>query len=410
MQKDLQPLNQPLSKGSFKITLKKNITQVIFWALIVRVLFLAILYLVNSLADIRPYIITDDQTYDRYANDYLKSATSLFDVGAFNRMGANRIKENFWVWVVSVVTYLFKSVVFVRILNIILSVASVGLIYKLTNHISNDEKTALRAAKLFAFLPYPLIICCFPIKDIFILFVVLLFIETFFEYIKTLKFRLIKIFILGILLYCVYRTRGAIVEMLLLMCIVYMLLALIRKKKYMTTVIFLVIVVVAAVYFWDDIMKAFVRKVTDYSAIGARRTAVDIVKIKSLADIYKLPATYIFAMLQPMKTRLFTISNGLWEELLMYLNLSLYPIAIGNFIFALRKNKNWLYWITTTSVYIAIIIISLGAFRHYLCVIPYHIINYSLLMKDKKVNTTQYIFIASFSLFFLFFAYSIYVL
>ncbi len=333
-----------------------------------------------------PYFIADDIKYESLAQEYMLNASTNFDIRALDKITEGYL-QMFWPYVVCISSYIFKSIYASRFINISLSTLCIPVIYKITELISNDKKTSLRAAMLFAFLPVTILTSCFPIKDIFLTFAVM-FVFYFFLQIQNGKnISIPKIAVTVLLLVCIYLTRGAVTEMLLIFFAVYFIQRFIKKKNYTAATIGVILVVIAFFIFKDSLLSAFDTKITDYSGYADKGEGIQMVKINNITQIYKLPFTYFFASLQPIKLNLFAASSsGLWMSVIAYSNITMYPIAIGNFIYIIMKKKNFFFWLSTFIIYSAVIILSIGIFRHYLFLLPVQMINYSLYVERDRTN------------------------
>ena len=379
---------------TLRIYPKRNSLQsIILGGLVIRLTFFIILVTVG-LSVSNPYFLEDDIKYERLAQLYLNSASSLFDLNAFKIIGAASYLTTFWPWVMCVSAFFFRNIYAGRIINIILSVISIKLTYDVTYKICLSEKTGLHAAKLFAFLPLTVMTCCFPIKDIFLTYSALYF----FRYILSIqngeKIKLTSTLYCVILLICTYFTRGALVGLYSIFGFVYLFDKLYKEKKYGWNMVLVVVGIILMFLFGNVIVNSFVEKIDVYSRYGLENMGgIALVRITSLRDLYKLPLTYLFALLQPMKTDLFTINmNSFWLSILGYLNLSLYPIAMGSFLYLFMKKHNFLFWLSTFVLYSSVISLSLGIFRHYLFMAPLGMINFALVNEYKTKLTQLFIY------------------
>lgn len=332
----------------------------------------------------KPYFILDDMKYEKVAEIYMGSANSVYDKELFGTMLRGFIND-FWPKVTCVLAYIFKSAYAGRFLNVCLSTFCIYLVYKLTFEICENEVSALRAARVFAYLPLTIMLCCFPIKDIYITLGVTYAFYIFMLFRKNKKVEVWKIVLGVVLLIGVYYSRGAVVELMLIFGMIYLLFGLIRAKKYLSF-LFAFGVCATVLYFTSgNIMEAFEIKVDDYGGISEGGNLINYVQIESPSQFYKFPFTYFFATIQPMTTKLFSINaDNIWQSLMNNLNITMYPIAIGNFLYIFIKKKDTLFWASSFVMYSAVIILSLGIFRHYMFLLPVQIINYSICTIERK--------------------------
>lgn len=330
-----------------------------------------------------PYFISDDINYERIAREYLDAANRLVDYSAFLRI-AGGFLQPFWPWVMCISSYIFRSIYAGRFLNIVLSTFCIKQVYKLTFNISKNEKTALSAAKLFAFLPVTVLTCCFPIKDIFLTFAVLYCFNIFVELQSDEKITIRKIVFCVALMIGIYFTRGGVTELMLIFLTVYVIQRYVKAHNYPAVFLIIILFFVAAYFMKDSILQAFQRKVDDYSDY-ALMDGGSFLRMSSLKQLYKMPFDYFFGTLQPIKTDLLKFSDSSWWlNVISYLNISIYPIAIGNFLYIFSKKKNLFFWLSTLIMYCAVIFLVLGVFRHYLFLIPIEMINFSLYKEQQK--------------------------
>ena len=325
-----------------------------------------------------PYFISDDINYERIAKIYMNNAGHIIDVTAFDRVAAGFL-QSFWPWVMCISAYIFKNIYAGRFINIILSALCIGKTYDLTYNISGNEKTAKLAAKLFAFLPVTVITCCFPIKDIFLTYAVLYVFNTFVEFQNGKKITISHIVICALLLTGIYFTRGAVTELMLLFFAIFFIQRFIKNRNYFAFVLGIIVCAALIFVFKDKVLEAFDTKLDDYSKYSLMEGGTSAIRMSSVTQLYKMPFAYFFATLQPIKLNLsFDENSSWWLNIISYLNISIYPVAIGNFIYIFCKKRNFFFWISSLVMYCAIIYLVLGVFRHYLFLIPVEMINYAL--------------------------------
>ena len=334
------------------------------------------------------YFIADDINYERIASEYLNNAVSLVDYSAFSRI-AGGFLQPFWPWVMCISSYFFHSIYASRFINIILSTLCIRQIFKLTLNISKNEETALTAAKLFAFLPVTVLTCCFPIKDIFLTFAVLYCFSLFVEIQSGEKITVLKVVFCVLLLVGIYFTRGAVTELMLIFFAVYAIQRFVKARNYVAVIAMLVIFGAAAYFMKDSVLQAFERKIDDYGEYSLIGDSASFSAANVLKQFVKLPFTYFFATLQPIKLSFSQFDDtSWWLNIISYLNISIYPVAIGNFLYIFSKKKNLFFWLSTLIMYCAIIFMVIGVFRHYLFLIPIEMINYSLYKEQQESMAT----------------------
>ena len=381
------------------------IKKVLIGGFLLRIAVLIFIFTVGTMFS-NPYFLSDDISYENLARYYLYNAKGVFDFDLFDRITRGYM-QSFWPLVECISAKLFNNMYAGRIINIILSTSSVYVIYKLTFEISNNGKTALTAAKLFAFLPISVLTCCFPIKDIYITFGVMYAFYIFVRIQKGTMPSVKQIIFCSVLLVGVYFSRGAVVEMLLIFLFVYYMQKLIREGKYTYAILWFVFAIILFVIFYEQILGAFQTKIDDYSGYAETGDGINIVKVTGLSNIYKLPLAYAWATLQPVKLSLVSLSDNIWFSLIGYLNISIYPIAVGNFIYIFYKKHNTFFWLSSFIMYSAVIILSLGIFRHYLFLLPIEMINFSLFLERKPRENGLLCMICAFGMFLVIFLASL---
>ncbi len=335
-----------------------------------------------------PYVVLDDLKYEILANNFITYAKGPFDLDYFDYITIG-FAEQFWPFIMCTSAKMFNTLFAGRIINVFLSTFTIWVIYKLTFEISENIKTALLAARLFAFLPLPVLTCCFPIKDIFLTFSVMYAFYIFVCLQKGNKVSPFRLAICGVLLVCTYFTRGGVVELLMIFLIVYFAQKLITDQKYIQLVAFSFVVLILILVFKDRVAASFQTKVDDYSGYADRGNGIKLVKVTGLKNIYKLPLAYAFATLQPITLDYIDGAKVDWSSVVAISNITMYPVAVGNFVYMFEKKKNFFFWLSSFIMYSAVIILSLGIYRHYLFLLPVQMINFSLYVElDKTQNIT----------------------
>ena len=227
------------------------------------------------------------------------------------------------------------------------------------------------------------------------------------------KVSVLQVILCAILLVCIYFTRGGVTELLLMFLLIYYLQKLYRKKRYLAAVLLLLAAVAIFVAFRSAILSSFSTKVDVYGNYGAEEAAgLNAIRVTGITDIYKLPLAYAFAMLQPMKLELFNLGNDVrpWRMVMNYTNMTMYPFAMGAWLYMFVKKHNLFFWLFSFVMFSAVIMLSLGVSRHYLFLLPVHLINYSLYMEDTNENYKNrrtLIILGTFALVVLVFCYSL---
>ena len=113
-----------------------------------------------------------------------------------------------------------------------------------------------------------------------------------------------------------------------------------------------------------------------------------------------------------MKLELFTIGEDArqWRTVMGYANITMYPVAMGAWLYMFTKKHNLFFWLSSFVMLSAVIMLSLGVFRHYLFLLPVHMVNYSLYTEktnERYKNRRGMLIIGTFALGVLVFCYSL---
>lgn len=372
---------------SFKYSIQ-SIDSVIIIGLLLRITILFfILFVFKDFIDI--YMFADDVNYEKLALRYLQSATSVIDYDTFASIGGAGYLQVFWPWVLCISSYLFKTQFAGRFINILLSTIIIKIIYNLVFEISDNTKTALKAAKMYAFFPASAIFCCFPFKDIYISLVVFFTFHSMVLIQSDTKLSLKRSVVNIALLVGLYFARGAVTELLIIFILGQLLVESYQKKRYDRLLMDFALTGVFIILFAQDISIAFSKKMNDYFYTDFARTtgtAIAIVRIDSIYQIWKLPLTYAYSLLNPFTLNLFTRadSESIWSHIVSVGNIVIYPVAIGNIFYIFKKKHNLYLWTTSLIMYLAVIVMSLGISRHYYFLYPLALVNYSLFLERSR--------------------------
>lgn len=355
---------------------------ILIWALILRIILFVIVINSND-----PFIISDDRAYEGISKTYLLYADGLWDWNAIYATGADGYLQVFWPYTICFFAKLLQTEYAGRILNIVLSLLIIYIVYDLTSIITQKHKSGLFAAKLMAFLPYPLMFSVFNIKDFFIMFGVFYAFRLFVKWQNGLKVSITSILLCIFLLIGVYFARGGVVEFIGIAFAFFLCNGLYRNRQYIYLILTAVCLLVTFTYLSTSIMDAFETKEDVYGDLGLTANGLRMVQMHGLSEFYKTPLQYLFAMLSPFTRNYFSsIFSFSWLNLMTTANITLYPIAFGSFVYVFCKKHNFLFWITTAIVFIAITSMVLAIPRHYFFLFPIHVINYACFMDVANDN------------------------
>ena len=293
----------------------------------------------------------DDFRYEQGAVMYAEEADSIIDVDAFTRiydsMGdwtghhlASPLTEGFlWYWIVCIMTYITRWRWWIRILNIVLSVFITKYIYELSE-ILFTEKVAQGASLFYAIFPYTVIFSCFSYKDTLVSFCIF-FTAVFFAKAKhgekiTGRQRIEFIIVCLIFVF----VRSGVSEIWIGLCLVYYYFE--AKTRIPAKKLFVIMVLfVAGVFMTFLTAELILYKFNAY--IGGASTeglgGGALVKITGIRDIWKLPFTFLFSILQPIG---FSGAITSWASVVSRCNILICPVAVSavmEVVFHRRKDK-----------------------------------------------------------------------
>lgn len=383
----------------------------VFLGLVLRLAMLILITVVlDGVWDV--FFLEDDKAFEELAGKYRFNANGVLDWELFEDLTEGYM-QRFWPFVMCVSTKLFGYLYTGRVINVVLSTICIPVTYRLCYEISGNEKTALTAARLFAYLPFPILVSCFPIKDIFITLGV---IYAFYIFVRVQNDRKVsagQYVLLIILSIFNYLSRGAVTELMLIFFLIYYLQKLYKSKQYLAAVFLLTGSMAVLVAFRSTFFASFSTKLNTYGNYYAdEASGLNALRVTSMADIYKLPLAYAYSMLQPLKLEWFTIGVDTrpWRTVMSYANMTMFPVAVGAWLYMFSKKHNPFFWLSSFVMFSAVIMLSLGVFRHYLFLLPIHMINYALYMEktnESFKNRRGLVIIGTFVLVVLVFCYSL---
>jgi len=358
-----------------------DIKSIMLGAFSARLVALLIIFIITpdmSMGFLGNTVKQDDVRYEAGAIYYAQNAKRLIDkntfIEAFERLGdyTGRVSNPFsatpfWYWATCLFVYITKTTISIRIFNITISVLAVWYLYKLVN-LNFDRQTAIKASMLLAYLPYPVVFSCFAYKDCLVMFlnIYLIYYASLYRRFHKLKLGQLAFVILATLILML--TRGGLSVILIILCL---MLAFFTIKKNMNQYEFLSNIVLGSI----AILIAAILALRAMGAIWLRiqsyiieRNVVEgsvlsFLSISKIADIYKLPATYLFATIMP-----FSLGNPIvyWLDIIGALNLLMVPVSIGSFIDIFKHWRKERILVGICLIYYTLTIIaSTGIFRHY---------------------------------------------
>lgn len=383
-----------------------------FWLRIVALIIVCNFSHLLTTGYLRSTMESDDLRYEAGALIYSQNAQSIVDIGAYvdaylivgDSTGLSDSIE-IWYWILCVLMFIFHDGIVVKVINIIIGVGCVALIYKLCKLTYPDNgKIAEKAAKLYAFFPYPVFFSCFLYKDQFLTLIILSIIYIVYKYdsIFTIK----RLLSLSFLLAIFTMIRSGLLP-ILIVCIGLILLKKSGRKIALNlrTITLLLIAAVISYYLFKLYAEVIAHKLEAYvlGRVGSadlKDSSIQYFLINNVWDAWKLPFSFVFTLVQPLYTGGRFIS---WESFISVLNIVFIPVVIGNFVYMFKKSKgDSTLWLAMMLLYAVMLIVSMGVGRHFYYLLPFPIIFYAdyvyrfpvLASNTKKVSfTLAYIYL-----------------
>lgn len=387
-----------------------KIKRTLLAAFCIRTLMLIVIMLLEdkmpSLGFIGNSPLYDDYRYEQGGVLYEQRAEKLFDVEAFTQIfdsmddwTGHNLAHPFsstplWYWIVCILIYITKTRWSVRLLNIFISVMAIKYVYKAA-FLVYGEKTAELSASLLAYLPYPVLFSCFSYKDCFVSLCTFYIIYIVVKKKYTQKIKSSEVLSWIICVISMFLTRSGLSVVLLGVVVLYYYLDIIRdcfvrkKVNYKTLILLICICFLTAIllFLFMDVLiykfKAYNVKDNEYAeALGLGA----YIKIYGINEIWKLPMTYLVAVMQPIK---FGEKITSWCALTGYLNIIMSTVALGSVLYIFKCHKKDVYFFIVTLVYYLISVISsILIFRQLYSLLPIPIMYfaeyYTSCCKDNK--------------------------
>ena len=370
-----------------------RVQKIIIAALIIRVFALFVVFTITpdwSSGLISDSIKQDDVRYEMGAIRYAETAQSIFDYDAFSSAYSlygdyvGTVENIFlatplWYWIVCIAYYLTKSIVAIRLCNIVFSVISILFLYKLVR-IYYKESVAITASKLLAFLPYPIIFSCFSYKDNLVMMLTIYLLYRVLNYRVTKEISIKIIVKIALAALALFLIRGGLSTILIVFCfmIAFWTKEKIKgKKKAIQYVGLMLITTGIAIFIILNSMEIINDKM--YAYLMGRdvlsQEGIAFVTISNITELYKLPLTFLFAIVMPIG---FSGALTSWSDIISILNICMAPIAVGAAIdIFLHKKNEWMFLGCCLAYYSISIIASIGIFRHYFSLLFIPIILFS---------------------------------
>lgn len=336
--------------------------------------------------------IQDDVRIIEGAEIYARTAKSVIDVPALESAydqvelayhDASVMELDYWLF--SIGLYLLGNVALLRLLNILFAVASVFCLYEIAN-LMYGRRVAEISSLLYALLPYPVFFSCFLYKDQLYTLVFLLIIRRALKCVNRVKIS--DYIFLAITLFLSMWIRSGLVVLVLFATVVIIFKRSSFKFNFFKVALFAILAGLVLGYIaylsWDKIMLKFTRYVVEYETEGGG--IVDYFTIKSPAEIYRYPFSFLFLLIIPIN---YVLKVATWYDLVGVLNIIAIPVAIGNFfyLFNFKIKKDYFYWLMQVFYFVAICT-SLTIPRHQFFLQPLTMLffaNYYCNLKNKLI-------------------------
>lgn len=372
---------------------RKILLHLFLYGLVLRLFVLFIMFLLDKNNIMLRHYYEDGIKFETFMDQYIANANHLIDKSSFQSILGSNYPTPLWFWIMFIIYYIFKSYWVIRMINVILSSLSIVLTYHVLLKIAKKQETALFGAKLYAFLPYSIIVSCFPIKDILLTVLTLIAFNIIVKIMYNYTYRTLDILLLFLSTVAMYYIRGGLAEAILIFTAISFFKRYMNKKQIRLTLLaFIVLILGILVIKFDDILNSFYTKVNIYllNRDTSEGNNITFIRIDSLYQIYKLPFTYFFSLFQPI---IFSVPSTIsWSTIIHILNFSLIPISIGNFIYLFLKKEGNLFYYITLLLYLSIIILSVGISRHYFFLLPLSIMNFSIIILKNNTLYKQIIY------------------
>lgn len=372
--------------------------KVLIISISLKILILIIISLLKN-GDIGGYntnsVESDDIRYEKAAIYYSQNARGVIDEGVFVRAyeqfnDYSGYAESFslWHWFVCIVTYLFKYTFVLRIINILFSVLTAYYIYKLGSILFN-KKTGKYALIFYSFNPYFFLFSFFLYKDQFIALIIVQVFYYLYIYFTSNKNKYLIYVLIVFSPFAFLRTGFSLILITSVLVLLF-----IRENEYSNRLklkkffyflpILIIFINFMAFYFIDNLdiiqKKMFVyvieREISESNTIA-------MFQISDISDFYKIPFSFVFALLQPINL---TSKISSVSDFVGVINLFGIFLASGNILALFDKKIRGLNftWIIN-ALFIITLITSLGISRHYYFMLPFYVIFLSAYI-IKRIN------------------------
>lgn len=344
---------------------KKYIVQCFLIALFLRGIMVWLIYIFED--KLGPYLYIDDWKYETYAKLYSEIASKAIDINLFNNMDKQMgiVVAQLYFRFNAILYYLTSSVFFLRLANIIFSSLTVVPIFLISRELFGKREAKI-ASLIFTLLPYHIMMSAFLFKDILIVLMMSTSLYMILRFYKYGKINMILFFIVTVPLQWL-RTGLPIFLFGVLGLAIFMRYFDKNKitKFIMFFIVSILVIIIMKFVFIDKLelirsrFKLYMENGRDYSG------NINIIRIDSLSEIYKLPLTWIFSTFFPIS---FRWNASSWYEilgLLNYISIFIGPGYIFYSIFHKKTSTQKLFFYPMLALHLLVIIAVINIPRHY---------------------------------------------
>lgn len=345
---------------------KKEVFKVFLIAFSLRLVMIALIYLLDGVFE--PYLYFDDWKYETYARLYEDIATSIIDLDAFktvNRQIGGVAVAHLYFRFNAVLYYLTKSTLFLRLANILLSSLTIIPIYYISKELFG-KKEAKISSVIFACLPYHIIMSAFLFKDILI---VLLMSSSLYMIIKFYKYEKMNIVLFLILTIPIEWLRPGMPLFLFGVLGFAIFVKFYRKSrvsKVLTFIVAPILIFVLMRFLFIDNLQLLKSRLSIYLSHGRKHSGnINVIRIDSLSQMYKLPLTWFFSTFFPIS---FGLTMSDWAGVLGALNYTSIFVAPGYIFYTIFYKKDWaqrVFLYPMLALHLLVIIAVINIPRHY---------------------------------------------
>lgn len=366
-------------------------------ALLLRGIMVALIYILDG--TLEPYLYLDDWKYESYAKLYQEIASKLIDFKAFNivdrQMGGIVVAQLYFRFN-AILYYITSSTLSLRLANILFSSLTIFPIFLITKDLFG-EKEARIASLIFAFLPYHIIMSAFLFKDILI---VLLMSSSLYMILRLYKYGKMNILLFLALTIPIQWLRPGIPTFLFGVLGFAIFIKYFNKNKtskILTFIIGSILTIVMIRFVFIDNLELISSRFDIYMRHGRSHSGnINIIRVDSLSQMYKLPLTWVFSTFFPIS---FRGNLSSWSGVLGLLNYTSILIAPGYMLYTIFYKKSSMqrvFLYPMLALHLLVIIAVINIPRHYYFLHFYMIICSSAYLATLKDNKAlRYIMMAA---------------